>query len=248
MQFWFLPSPISIFSDQQFYAAKRYIHVTEEVEEDTLFVLLGVVIPAASAGGIGPLAVYGNSRADATEAKDAPILLSGLTLNIRLEYMVELRRQSIAINDDNDLAPDNVPRQVETTTGTGNLRREGIICPRKAGNHQNSFASFIHCSHDAILCMSLLQLFLNIFSKYYLEDVLIADTNKGLSVPMDLQEFIKWVGCWLYMAFWFGIESRRYWCSATTPLMAKVSLFILNRIMSRKQFDYILSAIYFTNR
>ena len=65
---------------------------------------------------------------------------------------------------------------------------------------------------------------------------------------MYLQEYIQWVGCWLYMAFWFGIESRRYWCSATTPSMAKVSLFILNRIMSRKQFDYILSAIHFTNR
>ena len=33
---------------------------------------------------------------------------------------MELRRQVIAIDDDNDPAPDNVPRQGETTTGTGN--------------------------------------------------------------------------------------------------------------------------------
>ena len=114
--------------------------------------------------------------------------------------MVELRRQGIAIDGDNDPAPENVPRQGETTTGTGNWRREGIIFPRKAGNLQNYFASFRHYSHDTILRMSLLQLCLVVFPEDYLEEILIPDTNKGLSVPMDLQEYIQWVGCWIYMA------------------------------------------------
>ena len=65
---------------------------------------------------------------------------------------------------------------------------------------------------------------------------------------MDLQEYIQWVGCWLYLAFWVGIESRRYWWSTTTPLMAKSALFRLNSIMSRNWFDYILGALSFTNR
>ena len=51
------------FTDQQFYAAKQYIHATEEGEEDSLFVLAEAVIPAFSAGGIGPLAVDGNNCA-----------------------------------------------------------------------------------------------------------------------------------------------------------------------------------------
>ena len=101
--------------------------------------------------------------------------------------MVELCRQEISIDDDNDPAPENVRRQGDNTTHTGNWRREGIICPRKAGNLQNSFASFRHYSHDAILRMSLLQLFLVMFTEEYLEEVLIPDTNKGISVPMDLQ-------------------------------------------------------------
>ena len=83
--------------------------------------------------------------------------------------MVELRRQGIAIDDDNNPAPENVPRQGETTTGTGYSRREGIICPRKAGNLQNYFASFRHYSYDAILRLSLIQLFLVIFPEDYLE-------------------------------------------------------------------------------
>ena len=74
--------------------------------------------------------------------------------------MVELRRQVIAIDDDNDPAPENLPRQGETTSGTGNWRREGIIYPQKTGNLQNYFASFRHYYHDAVIRMSLLQLFL----------------------------------------------------------------------------------------
>ena len=118
---------------------------------------------------------------------------------------MELLRQRISIDNDNDPAPENIPRQGENNTGTGNWRIEVIICPRKSGNLQNSVASFRHYSHNAILCMSLLQLFLVMFPEDYLEEVLIPDTNKGLSVPMNLQEYIHWVGCWLYMACWVVI-------------------------------------------
>ena len=96
--------------------------------------------------------------------------------------------------------------------------------------------------------MSLLQLFLAIFPEEYLEEVLIPDTNKGLIVPMDIQEYIQWVGCWLYMACWVGIESRRDWWSTTTPSMAKDAPFRLNSIMSRNRFYSILGALCFTNR
>ena len=39
-------------------------------------------------------------------------------------------------------APENVPRQGETTTGTGNWRREGIICPRKSDKLKKTFHFF----------------------------------------------------------------------------------------------------------
>ena len=92
----------------------------------------------------------------------------------------------ISIEYDNDPAPENVPRQGENNTRTGNWRVEGIICSRKSGNLQNYFASFRNYSHDAILSMSLLQLFLVMLPEYSLEEVFIPETNKGLSVPMDI--------------------------------------------------------------
>ena len=83
--------------------------MTKEVEEDRLFVLAEAVIPSTSAVGIGPLEVDGNNRADGAEANNAPILLSGRTSNKSLEDMVEILRQGIAIDDDNDSAPEYAP-------------------------------------------------------------------------------------------------------------------------------------------
>ena len=120
--------------------------------------------------------------------------------------------------------------------------------PCKAGNLQNYFAYFRYYSHDAILRMSLLQLFFIMFLEDYIEEFLITDNNKGLSVPMDLQEFIKWVGCWLYMACRVVIWILWDWWSTTTPSMAKGAPFRLNHIMSRIRFDSILGALSFTNR
>ena len=52
------------FPDEQFYAAKRYIHVTQEVEEDSLSVLAEAVIPIVSAGAIGPLTLDQTNHVD----------------------------------------------------------------------------------------------------------------------------------------------------------------------------------------
>ena len=49
------------------------------------------------------------------------------------------------------------------------------------------------------------------------------------------------------MACWVGIESRRDWWSTATPLLDKGAPFQLNHIMSRNRFNYIPSALSFTN-
>ena len=142
--------------------------MTEDGEKDSLFVWAEAVSPSSSAEGIGSLSVGGSNRTDGAEAKNAPNLLSGSTSNLHSEDMAEFLRKATAINYDNNSAPENVPRQGETTTGTGNWRRKGVIYPRKAGNIQKCFASFRHYSHDNVLCMSLLQLFLIMLPEEYM--------------------------------------------------------------------------------
>ena len=67
-------------------------------------------------------------------------------------------------------------------------------------------------------------------------------------MSMDLQEFIKWVGCWICMECWVGIESHQDWWFRTTPSMARGATFRLNHIISCNRFDSILSDLRFTNR
>ena len=57
--------------------------MTQEGEEDSLFFLAEAVIPAVSAGAIGPLTFDQTNCADGAETNNAPTLLSGRTLNLR---------------------------------------------------------------------------------------------------------------------------------------------------------------------
>ena len=72
------------FTNEQFYADKRYIHVTQEGEEDSLFFLAESIIPTFSAGAILPLTFDQTNRDYGAEEDDAPILLSVRTSNLRL--------------------------------------------------------------------------------------------------------------------------------------------------------------------
>ena len=109
MQFHFFLHPFR-FSNQQFYTAKQYIHVTQEGTEESFFVIAEAHIPAVSTGGISALEVGGNNFTDGAESNSTPNLLSVHTSNLRPDDMAELLRQGIAIDDDNNPAPDNVPR------------------------------------------------------------------------------------------------------------------------------------------
>ena len=65
------------FPDKKIYAAKPYIHVTQEGTDDRLIFLANNPIRAAGAGGIGALIVDRNNRNYSAEANDASNLLLG---------------------------------------------------------------------------------------------------------------------------------------------------------------------------
>ena len=71
------------FPDKLFYSTKRYIHVTQEVTEESLFVLAETPAPDTDAGDIGALAVDRNNHTDGAEAKKPPNLLWDCTSNLR---------------------------------------------------------------------------------------------------------------------------------------------------------------------
>ena len=65
---------------------------------------------------------------------------------------------------------------------------------------------------------------------------------------MTTQEYIKWVGCWLYMSCWVGIRNQRDWWSTVAPSRHKGASFWLNNYISGNRFEQILSLLWHTDR
>ena len=65
---------------------------------------------------------------------------------------------------------------------------------------------------------------------------------------MTKQEYIKWVGCWMYMPCWVGIFNQRYWWSTAAPSSHKGAPFRLNDYMSGNSFYKILSSLQHTDQ
>ena len=80
-------------------------------------------------------------------------------------------------------------------------KSEGIIFPCKANNLQNYFVHFWNYTKEEVLKMRKLELFLVLFPVGYLKTLLTPDKKKVLKYPLDLGEFMRWVGSWLYMDY-----------------------------------------------
>ena len=91
--------------------------------------------------------------------------------------------------------------------------------------------------------ISRLDIFLIMTGMKFTEDTVIQKTHERLDVPMTTQEYIKWVGCWLYMSCWVGIRNQRDWWSTVAPSRHKGAPFRLNYYMSRNHFEQILSSL-----
>ena len=96
--------------------------------------------------------------------------------------------------------------------------------------------------------MSKLELLFVLFPVGYINTILISDTKKVISDPLELGEFMMWVACWFYMACCVGIADRYNCWSVTPPVIHRVAPFWLNKYMSCHHFDEIISSLRYTNR
>ena len=126
------------------------------------------------------------------------------------EDSVDIYHKGIRVDKDKDPVQYNV-HQVRSTTYLNitalNWKGLVIICTRKSSNIHNSSAVFTNYSQEDILCMSRLDFILILFPVNFLKVIPILDINKVLVSLMNLQEFIRWVGCCHYMDFWVGVPN-----------------------------------------
>ena len=140
-------------------------------------------------------------RVRGVEMSDLTCLDAGRNLNLTSDDMADLWRQGIAAGDGNDPAPNPTPPLPQKTPLLKLEERyswipEGIICPRRSNIIQNAYNDFNNYSRDKVMKMKKLELFLILFPVENLKEILSPEKNKTLKHPMDLREFIWWLGCW----------------------------------------------------
>ena len=97
------------------------------------------------------------------EILDLPCLASRNNLNLTSEDMADIRRQGISVYDNKEPALKKIPvpenillTQLEEDNS---WRYEGIICPRRSNNLQNTNAAFKKYSREEVTKMTKLDLF-----------------------------------------------------------------------------------------
>ena len=146
------------FESVEFYAVRRYVHLTKEGREEAFFVSEEEkedddVLPVSEL----PLLV--EQRVGGVVISDLPCLASGRNSNLTSDYMADIRRQGVAVDDDNDPTPENIPYEVPQLEEGYSLISEGIICPRRSKKLHNTYAAFKNCSCKEVMKMAKLEIF-----------------------------------------------------------------------------------------
>ena len=79
--------------------------------------------------------------------------------------------------------------------------------------------------------MTKLQISLNLFPVNFLKELITLKMNNIMKYPMNLEEFIPWLGCWFYMGCWVRISNRGNWWLTTELNMSEGDSFRINKYM-----------------
>ncbi|KAL3786177.1 hypothetical protein ACHAWO_002190 [Cyclotella atomus] len=148
----------------------------------------------------------------------------------------ELRAQGIAIDDDNEPAPENTgPPPADALPGTWCTP---TICARRANpNITDSIGTFKEKSWNTIAEMDEFGLFRLTYPEKYLINTVIPATNQHIKGPkLTISEFYKWLGCQFFMACYELVVVKKVDMFDGTP-------FCLNEYMSSSRFEAITAAL-----
>ena len=84
-----------------------------------------------------------------------------------------------------------------------------------------------------------------LFSKQWLEGVMLVDTNKHFEVKLCLEELLRFLGMWIFMATLSGYSRNEFFSCGLITVKAKVP-YRLTPWMLWKRFEAIHAALRYT--
>jgi hypothetical protein len=135
--------------------------------------------------------------------------------NVSMEDVSLLLAEGFDVDDDNQPAPENIPTAGEMTTGMQQRWGWNGICNRKAAGIQNPPAMMNNATESDIKSMTLLSMFLWLFSNDFPHKVLFKKLNVNLQQQKErevrLGELLRFLGIWFYIATFKGFTRQQFW-------------------------------------
>ena len=159
---------------------------------------------------------------------------------------IEALRGVIDIDDDNELAPKNVPAMADTSNRVLSTEwgHDGF-CFWKSQNFGSTCAR-LNFSVDRTCHGYYIQLFEGFFPKELLQNVIdIVDEKMNGEEEVVYGEFLQWIGIWVLMSTVDGADRHSFWSTKNVDAFDGAP-FRLTPFMSRRHFEKILYNIGYT--
>ena len=167
------------------------------------------------------------------------------------KYISLVCANGFMVDDDNDAAPENVP-DLNPTEGQNNIHEQtwgwNGNDHRRIFGAQNNRPHFQGMANTFLGTMSYCGMFLILFPKLFIENVIVEETNKHLEKNLTLGEFLQFVGIWFVISYLTpcNMNRREFWSSKPTSREGGAP-FWLNDNMSSNRFEEIIKHLTFTN-
>jgi hypothetical protein len=230
------------FGDNLVYCSERYAKVKVEGPPDGFF-----------DKDVTDLPIFANAPTFSADDLTKPIDTSTLDRACESGQASDIalaRSQGIDVDDDNDPAPENIPPngvEVDTMTNKhGQVWGWGGTCHRKTQNHVDVCPQIKDLTKADLRTFTKLDMFLLFFPYEYLEDVIVKETSKALvdqaHQPMTYGEFIRFLGCILFMSCFSGVDRTDFF-SSDPITMEKGAPYRLTQFMAGYRFQQIMSCL-----
>ena len=225
------------------HASRKFTKVTAEGPEDRIW-------DERSTNSTAAAAAVGEEGDD----RGAPIDESVFGAGNRAEDIALVRNQGLAVDDDNDPAPENVPLpnapapngsvlyDDQTWEWDGIDRMTSAYPDKPDASFKKGWSP-----RDK----SYMEIFLHCLPMKWMEDVLLVATSAAMvvggSAPLRWGEMIRYIGLWLLMSTCQGWTREDFWSQRPFDEQDDPCPYRLGAYMSRARFDAITKHLTFTN-
>lgn len=151
------------------------------------------------------------------------------------------------VEDDNDPAPKNVPQEGDALPNNQTWGWDGAdhCAVFGADNNKPKIGGLLG---QVLEFVTTIAMFLILFPRNFMEQVILKETNKKLDKELKFGEFLWFIGLWLVISYSSpgSLNRREFWAS-TKPRREGGAPFRLNDLMTGRRFEEIIAALSFTN-